>query len=78
MARPSSGGSTPARRAGVIGAGLLLAAGVLLAGCYESTDVTVQEPGVYKGKTDPLLKKMETASLQGQLDDRFRTGQMDR
>ena len=27
-----------------------------LAGCYESADVTVHQPGVYKGVQDPLLK----------------------
>ena len=69
--------SNKARAAGLT-AGCLLAASALLTGCYEDTDVTVQEPGVYKGKSDPLMEKMETASLQGKLDDRFRSGQMDR
>ncbi len=31
-------------------AGLLVC--LLVAGCYESTDVTLHEPGVYKGKVD--------------------------
>ena len=77
MAPPSDPGRSPARRAGLRAAGLALLVG-MLTGCYESGDVTVQEPGVYKGKTDPLLEKMQTASLQGELDDRFRAGQMDR
>lgn len=78
MARPSSTARTPAPRAGVLVAGCLLAMGALLTGCYEDTDVTVHDPGVYKGKTDPLLAKMKTESLQGELDDRFRSVQMDR
>lgn len=77
MATPSDARGMPVLRAGILGVGLVLLGG-LLSGCYEDTDVTVQEPGVYKGKRDPLLEKMQTASLQGQLDDRFRSGQMDR
>lgn len=77
MAPQSDARRVPMLRAGTLAAGLLLLGG-MLSGCYEDTDVTVQEPGVYKGKTDPLLEKMETASLQGQLDDRFRSVQMDR
>ena len=35
---------------------MLVSAGLLaLSGCYEPTDVTVHEPGVYKGERDPLL-----------------------
>lgn len=77
MATPSRGPRAAAAPAVAL-SGCVLVLGVLLAGCYEDPDVTVQEPGVYKGKRDPLLDKMETASLQGQLDDRFRSGQMDR
>ena len=77
MVPRSDGRRVPALRVGALAAGLLLIGG-MLSGCYEDTDVTVQEPGVYKGKPDPLLEKMQTASLQGELDDRFRSGQMDR
>lgn len=51
---------------------------LLLAGCYESAgDVTLHEPGVYKGPADPLGQKLDNAELQEQLAQRFR-GQTDR
>lgn len=49
-----------------------------LGGCYESPDVTVYEPGVYKGKSDPLLEKQRTQERQQQLVERFNTVQTDR
>lgn len=49
-----------------------------LAGCYESPDVTVYEPGVYKGTDDPLLDKITSEQRQEQLVERFRLGQTDR
>jgi len=42
----------------------------LLTGC--SDDVTVYEPGVYKGKTDPLLAKLATEEHKAQLRERVR------
>ncbi|MXZ81328.1 MAG: hypothetical protein F4Z15_08230 [Gammaproteobacteria bacterium] len=51
--------------------GFLLA--VLLTGCLESPEVTVFEPGVYKGADDPLLANRDS----GPLNERF-SGQMDR
>jgi len=57
-----------------LGAACLL----LLAGCYESPDVTVYEPGVYKGAKDPLLAQKEVADRQQVLKKRFSDGQMDR
>lgn len=51
--------------------GVLLA--VLMTGCYESPEVIVYEPGVYKGAKDPLLLKSDNELL----NERF-TGQMDR
>ena len=61
----------------------LLAAGlavplVALAGCYESPDATNYDPGVYKGKNDPLLAKQEKEAQQETLRQRFRAGQTDR
>jgi hypothetical protein len=50
---------------------------VALTGCYEDPDVTVYEPGVYKGKDDPLLAKLEDPEFRAQLDQRF-DGQRDR
>ena len=61
-----------------VAVGCAVVAAGLLSGCYESGDVTVVEPGVYKGKTDPLLAKMNQPEHQGQLDDRFRRVQTDR
>lgn len=58
--------------------GLLLVAGVLaLSGCYEDNDVHLYEPGVYKGKTDPLLSA-NTSALDEQLKARFQGVQTDR
>lgn len=58
---------------------LLLAAGaLLLTACYESSDVTRHEPGIYKGEADPLAKKLENdGELREQLNQRF-DGQRDR
>ena len=58
----------------------LLALGLLvitLTGCYESvSDVTIYEPGVYKGGDDPLMEQ-STAERDGALSQRF-GGQRDR
>lgn len=60
----------------ILGAGALALA-LALTGCYESIDVTVAEPGVYKGKEDPLLAMLEDPEFRQQLDRRF-DGQRDR
>ena len=39
--------------------------------------VIVYEPGVYKGKTDPLVQRLDQPEQQKELEDRFRN-QMDR
>lgn len=59
-------------------AAILTMMGVLLAvaGCGDS--VTVYEPGVYKGDTDPLLEKQASAEHQERLRERFETVQTDR
>jgi len=59
-------------------AGALLVACVLQAGCGNPADVTVYEPGVYKGEPDPLLKKLEDPKLQQELRDRVTQIQTDR
>ena len=51
---------------------------VSLTGCYESDNVTLYEPGVYKGDQDPLVKKLRDDKFQAELEQRFKTGQMDR
>lgn len=51
---------------------------LILAGCYESPrDVTLYEPGVYKGSDDPLMDQAAAAERERELRQRF-TGQRDR
>ena len=59
---------------------LIVAAVVLtaLAGCYQSPDVKIHEPGVYKGPTDPLLAKERDPQQQTALKERFDLVQRDR
>lgn len=49
----------------------------LMAGCGEA-DVTLHEPGVYKGSNDPLLARESDPEYQRELDERFRQVQWDR
>ena len=51
---------------------------VLVCACYESPDVKVYEPGVYKGEKDPLLEKQRSAEHQEALRQRFNLVQSDR
>jgi hypothetical protein len=39
-----------------------------LAGC---SDVTVYEPGVYKGASDPLVEDLRSEELRAELDERM-------
>jgi hypothetical protein len=48
------------------------------AGCGEKASVTLHEPGVYKGDTDPLLKAESDPEHQAALRERFMRGQTDR
>lgn len=57
---------------------LLIVASVAMGGCYESTDITLHDPGVYRGATDPLLAKQANPEQQAKLAERFRMGQSDR
>jgi len=57
--------------------GLLLAGALSLAGCYEGSNAITHEPGVYKGKTDPLLAANASARAE-QLKARFQGIQTDR
>jgi hypothetical protein len=50
----------------------------ILWGCYGSVDIPLHEPGVYKGKQDPLLGKLRQPELQQQLVERFKMVQTDR
>ena len=56
-------------------AAMVLAAG--LAGCWDSTEVTVHNPGEYKGEKDPLLAKSASARTDT-LMKRFQVVQADR
>ena len=46
---------------------LLAAAPLVLAGC---SDVTVYEPGVYKGASDPLVEDLRSEELRSALEER--------
>ena len=56
---------------------LVASVGLLVSGCGEATEVTVYEPGVYKGSSDPLLSKTG-AEHQQAMQERFQRGQTDR
>jgi hypothetical protein len=62
----------------VLKVGSLALLAVLATGCGRATDVTVYEPGVYKGSKDPLVKMHATAEHKAQLQERFSKGQADR
>ncbi len=55
---------------------IALVAGIL-SGCWEDTDVTLHEPGAYKGAADPLLAQ-DSGARAKLLDERFNLVQMDR
>jgi hypothetical protein len=57
---------------------LALSAAMMLSACYENPDVTVYEPGVYKGDRDPLLAKHGTPEQKEALANRFTLIQADR
>ena len=66
----------------IVAFALIVALGLTLTGCYESTDVTLtmtshSRDDTYTGKTDPLLAKLEDEQVQNDLDARF-DGQTDR
>ena len=63
------------KNATLAAAAAVLAAG--LAGCWDSTEVTVHNPGEYKGPPDPLLAQSASARA-GTLNERFQRGQVDR
>ena len=48
-----------------------------LTACAERADVTLHEPGVYKGAEDPLLAKQDSQYAET-LQERFAKGQTDR
>lgn len=56
---------------------IMLGLAAMAAGCYETTDVTEFEPGIYKGETDPLLNA-DSGERAQTLQERFDTVQTDR
>jgi len=48
-----------------------------LSGCWEDTDVTIHEPGAYKGPADPLLAQ-DAGARESVLKERFQMVQTDR
>ena len=63
------------KKAALTAAVVVLAAG--LAGCWDSTEVVVHNPGEYKGEPDPLLAQSASAR-SAMLSKRFQAGQTDR
>jgi hypothetical protein len=63
-------------RAGLCAA--VFAAAAALSGCYESGDVSLHSPGVYKGKPDSAAVLSPSADARDALRARFRAGQTDR
>lgn len=61
---------------GIIAVALVIAAAGI-GGCYEDADVTVHEPGKYKGGKDPLLSQQASAREEA-LNKRFQIVQTDR
>jgi len=59
-------------------AAAVVAASAGLSGCWESTDVTVHEPGEYKGMKDPLVESKSAAAREETLQQRFQMVQTDR
>jgi hypothetical protein len=58
--------------------GVTISLGVMLAGCSDSSDVTLYKPGVYKGAVDPLIEKQRSPAQQEKLLARFNQVQTDR
>ncbi len=63
------------KNATLTAAAVVLATG--LAGCWDATEVTVHNPGEYKGEADPLLAQSASARTDT-LTKRFQLVQADR
>ncbi|MGA7979459.1 MAG: hypothetical protein WCA32_04435 [Chromatiaceae bacterium] len=64
------------RAAGLAAAGTVCL--LALSACYQDPEVTIFEPGVYKGARDPLLEKERSPQQQQRLKARFDLVQTDR
>lgn len=57
---------------------IIIATATGLAGCYESPNIKIYKPGVYKGEKDPLVEKQRAPEQQTTLRERFDLVQRDR
>ena len=57
---------------------MLISTVLVVVACYESPEVVVHKPGVYKGARDPLLAKQRSAQQQEVLRERVLLIQADR
>ncbi len=57
---------------------VLALSGLFLLAACDSSDVTMYEPGVYKGKPDEMATEEAAAARRDQLRDRAMTGMTDR
>ena len=57
---------------------MLISTVLVVVACYESPEVVVHKPGVYKGARDPLLAKQRSAKQQETLRERVMLIQADR
>ncbi len=53
---------------------LVISGSLALSGCLEDFQVTLHEPGIYKGPDDPLLEQSHAVALS----ERLANGQTDR
>ena len=57
---------------------MLIATILIVVACYESPEVGLHKPGVYKGARDPLLAKQRSAKQQEVLRERVMLIQAER
>jgi len=57
---------------------LLISTVLVVFACYESPEVVLHKPGIYKGARDPLLAKQRSAKQQETLRERVMLIQADR
>ena len=57
---------------------MLISTVLVVVACYESPEVVLHKPGIYKGARDPLLAKQRSAKQQETLRERVMLIQADR
>ena len=71
--------TTGKRRNGQVRAWLAIFLSMVLTGCiHEEIEQQLHEPGVYKGKPDPLLEKSGSQEFAAKLEQRLNQVQTDR